>query len=89
MLCEETKNPQICHAINDKLGLLYNELGKYDKANSFLLAAKDFAYIRKDDRDLANSFVNLGYLELKERTSKNQLNTLRSMNVFLKLPRVA
>jgi len=82
VLCEETKNPQICYAINDKLGLLYTELGQYNKATPFFLEAKDYANVRKDDRDFASSFVNLGYNELKRKNYQKSIEYFKDYERF-------
>ncbi len=83
VLCAKTKNPQICYEINNKLGLLYVEQGRHDKAHSFLLAARDYAIIRKVDGDMANSLVNLGYHELKRENYQKSIEYFKEYDEFL------
>ncbi len=65
-LCELTKSPEICFHINSKLGELYDEMELFDKAETSLLAAKEFAETRKLKYDMMASNILLGKHELKQ-----------------------
>ena len=81
-LCDKIKNEQICYEINAKLGQLYVEQGLHDKANTFLLKARDQAINRKVDEDLGNSLVNLGYHELKRKNYQKSIAYFKEYDAF-------
>lgn len=64
LLCEKTKSPIICYNINVELGRLYGELKMYDKANTTLIIANEYAITRKRKYDIITSNIYLGQNEL-------------------------
>lgn len=66
-LCERTKSPEICHGVNQILGIFYDNLELFEKAEIALLEANKYALIHKNKYNILDSYVFLGQNEFKRK----------------------